>query len=99
MKLTEKSLEKYGVDFKVSQEKLIGGIHEALKKIDTNLKVFIDNYPKAASVNNIYPSMKNGEEVDDWTSGFWTGMLWLSYELTYDEKYRKLAEYQLRSFK
>lgn len=99
MKLTEKSLEKYGVDFIVSQEKLIGGIHEALKKIDTNLKVFIDNYPKAASVNNIYPSMKNGEEVDDWTSGFWTGMLWLSYELTYDEKYRKLAEYQLRSFK
>nr|WP_278245904.1 glycoside hydrolase family 88 protein [Ruminiclostridium cellobioparum] len=34
----------------------------------------------------------------DWTS-FWTGMLWLAYEVTGDERYRNTAEVQLSSYK
>ncbi|MFN8469624.1 MAG: glycoside hydrolase family 88 protein [Caldilineaceae bacterium] len=34
----------------------------------------------------------------DWTPGFWTGMLWLAYELTGDERYRQGAEQQLPSY-
>ncbi|WP_197053950.1 glycoside hydrolase family 88 protein [Cetobacterium sp. ZWU0022] len=83
----------------LSKEKLFYGIHEALKKIDKNLYNFIDTYPKAASVNNVYSGMKNGLDGDDWVSGFWTGMLWLSYEITQNNEYRKLAEYQLKDYK
>lgn len=35
----------------------------------------------------------------DWTSSFWTGMLWLAYEVTGDERYRNTAEVQLSSYK
>jgi unsaturated chondroitin disaccharide hydrolase len=66
-----------------------------LKQIDRNLEVFTDTYPAPASVNHVYPGIDNIE----WTSSFWTGMLWLAYELTGDAKYRKAAEYQLASYK
>ncbi|MDF2636025.1 MAG: glucuronyl hydrolase, partial [Pelosinus sp.] len=35
----------------------------------------------------------------EWTEGFWTGMLWLAYDVTKDEKYRQIAKAQLKSFK
>lgn len=66
-----------------------------LKKIDENLSVFIEKFPAPASVNNIYPSIGN----TDWTSCFWTGMLWLAYEVTGEEKYRTVAELQIASYK
>ena len=43
---------------------------------------------------NKYPIIENIE----WTDGFWTGMLWLAYEYTNDEKYRKLADKNVQSF-
>lgn len=30
--------------------------------------------------------------IDDWTSGFFPGTMWLDYDLTKDEKWKKLAE-------
>ena len=35
----------------------------------------------------------------DWIPGFWTGMLWLSYELTGDEIFRAIAEAQFDDYK
>ncbi|MGF7031504.1 hypothetical protein J2T17_002415 [Paenibacillus mucilaginosus] len=35
----------------------------------------------------------------EWTSSFWTGMLWLAYEITGDVKYCNVAEIQLESYK
>lgn len=66
-----------------------------LKRIDDNLETFTYKFPASASVNNVYPAIENTE----WTSSFWTGMLWLAYEITGDEKYRKVAEIQVKSFK
>ena len=40
-------------------------------------------YPN--SVNNFYPLMDNTE----WTNGFWTGEIWLAYELTKDEAFKE----------
>lgn len=99
MELSIQAREKYSEKFTLSKEDLLFGIHEALKIVDKNSKVFIDTYPRAASVNNIYPATKNAEDFDDWTVGFWTGMLWLSYELTNNEKYKKIAKYQLKGYK
>ncbi|WP_028611559.1 glycoside hydrolase family 88 protein [Paenibacillus harenae] len=66
-----------------------------LKKVDENLETFTYKYPAPASENNIYPAIDNIE----WTSSFWTGMLWLAYEVTGDMKYRNVAEIQLESYK
>lgn len=65
-----------------------------IKKIDENLDEFTYKFPAAASENNVYPATENV----GWTTGFWTGILWLAYEYTGDEKYRKVAEIQCESF-
>ncbi len=78
----------------LTKEYCQNAIKLVLKKIDQNMEMFKDKYPAPASVNNIYPAIDN----IDWTSSFWTGMLWLAYEVSGDEKYRKAAENQLISY-
>lgn len=79
----------------ITKEYCEKAIQFVLKKIDENLDTFTHKFPAAASVNNVYPAVEN----TCWTSSFWTGMLWLAYEVTGDEKYRKVAEIHLQSFK
>ncbi len=69
-------------------------IDDILVKMEENLPLFTDKFPAPTSVNNIYSAIEN----IDWTSSFWTGMLWLAYEVTGAEKYRLVAEIQLKSF-
>ncbi|QQZ61305.1 glycoside hydrolase family 88 protein [Paenibacillus sonchi] len=66
-----------------------------LERIDGNLLQFTDSFPAASSHNLIYSGTGNV----DWTTGFWNGILWLAYEATNEEKYRKAAEHQLASFR
>lgn len=33
-----------------------------------------------------------GDDIHRWTNSFWTGMLWLTYEETHDERFKKWAE-------
>lgn len=70
-------------------------IKHVLAKIDQNLDIFTHKVPRPASIDGVYPPIDN----IDWTASFWTGMLWLAYEVTGDEKYRKVAEIQVESFK
>jgi len=69
-------------------------IEFVIGKIDENLEKFTHVFPSSASVDNVYQGVQNVE----WTTSFWTGMLWLAYEFTGDDKYRKIAEIQLESF-
>lgn len=69
-------------------------IDRALASIDRNLAHFGDAFPMPSSVQGIYPAMGNTE----WTNGFWTGMLWLAYELTGASRYRDAALRQVRGF-
>ena len=87
--------EKYETAPELTQEMLKEAFNQALKKIDEHLDTFTYKFPAAASVNNVYPAIDN----TCWTGSFWTGMLWLAYEVTGNEKYRKVAEIQLESFK
>jgi unsaturated chondroitin disaccharide hydrolase len=66
-----------------------------LFKIDQNLEAFTSQFPSASSQNLVYSAIDNVE----WTTGFWTGMLWLGYEYTGEEKYRRVAEKHVKSFK
>lgn len=43
------------------------------------------------TINGVHDD-RQGEQVGWWTNGFWGGMMWLMYEATGNEEYRKTAE-------
>lgn len=69
-------------------------IERALARIDRALPSFPGDFPAPSSEGLIYPAVGNVE----WTNGFWTGMLWLAWELTGENRYRNAAELQVDSF-
>ncbi len=84
-----------------SQSQFKQSLDFVLKRIDANLETFTYKFPSANSVNLVYEPVENASTVhaSDWTSGFWTGMIWLAYELTGDPKYRHAGDIQVESFK
>jgi unsaturated chondroitin disaccharide hydrolase len=84
-------LEPSGLNRRFAEE----AVQFVLDRIDTNLQTFTDRFPAASSRGLVYPP----EDNTDWTTGFWTGMLWLAFELTGNSKYRCTAEIHLESFK
>ena len=78
----------------MNKTELEQAIEFCINKVDTGLKYFKDCYPSGASTNGIYPPEAN----TNWTSGFWTGMIWLAYEFTGDEKYKEAGLRQVRDF-
>lgn len=72
------------------QEALARGIvqtHKALESLGTAFK-------SAVSKDGRYYGTSQG----DWTEGFYTGELWLAYEITGEEKFKNLALEQVESF-
>ncbi len=69
-------------------------LDDAVKIVKENLSVFTDKFQSSNSFNGFYEATENVE----WTTGFWTGVIWLSYEHTVDEAFRKAAEVQVESF-
>jgi unsaturated chondroitin disaccharide hydrolase len=67
----------------------------ALAKVEANLPAFRAAYPAPASVNNVYPAVANIE----WTSSFWTGMLWQAWEATGRDLFRAAAAGQLADYR
>lgn len=76
-------------DFDLPKEKLEFALKEALKKLDLGIESFGGSlFPSESSKENVYAPIMNDS---GWGQGFWTGMLWHAYELTGDEKYKKVA--------
>lgn len=69
-------------------------IEDAMMKIRNNVERFGDRFPHVSD-NGKYELNNN----EDWTNGFWSGMLWLSYEYSGDEFYREAARRTVESFK
>lgn len=86
--------ERYLNNGLISEEKIDMAIKNCLRKVDKNITKLGELFPTPATFNNAYKPMPNTE----WTNGFWTGILWLCYEITNDEKYRNLAEKNVNSF-
>jgi len=78
----------------MDRQLLLRATAQVLLSIDRNLQHFGDDFPAPSTVGQVYPAIGNVE----WTSGFWTGMLWLAYELSGAPHYRAAAERQVRSF-
>ena len=79
----------------LTKDEVKEAIENAIKQIDKNIVYFRDDFPSSATKNNKYEIIDNIE----WTDGFWTGLLWLAYEYTNNEKYRAVAERNIESFK
>lgn len=64
------------------------------EQILRNLPEFTHRFQKAYSEDNFYKPIEN----NDWTTGFWTGEIWLAYEFSGDERLKRSAEIQMESF-
>ena len=69
-------------------------IKEAVAVNRHYLAPFTDSFRYSHSEDNFYAPSENVE----WTTGFWTGELWLSYELSGDEAFKDAALKQVDSF-
>jgi len=82
----------------IEREKLLEELQNAqrwvINMIDRNLSDFGDRFPGETCKNGYYPLTDNVE----WTSSFWTGQLWLAWEMTGDDQYRHAADKHVRSF-
>lgn len=89
-----KNQDRYKTSSPISKKQIEEAIEIVLTKLDNNMEKFGVNFPSSASNNLVYEITENKE----WTSSFWTGMLWLAYELTQNQKYTSLAQEHLKSF-
>lgn len=67
---------------------------QVLELISRNLADFGEKFPAETCVAGYYPLTDNVE----WTTSFWTGQLWLAWEMSGDEKFRAMAKKNVRSF-
>lgn len=78
----------------IEKDKLDLALGKALKIIDRNIKVFKGVFPGNHPKDSRYPH----DGHMSWIEGFWPGILYLSYELTGDDKYYNAAESYIDSF-
>lgn len=72
----------------------------ALNIVERNMEKFAsgDEFPSEYN-NGHYMVFKNGDPKGGiWMEGFWTGQLWLCYELTGNKKFSELAEKNVNDF-
>lgn len=71
-------------------------IEGALRVISGNIDRFGTSFPLTSTQGDrVYRLTSN----NDWTEGFWTGLLWLSYEYSRDTRFRDAALQALDSFR
>lgn len=80
---------------KMTKAILEKAIDHALKKIDKLWDDVHGNFASHAGINNIYSEEQN---VAGWNTGFFTGLLWLAYEVSGNEKYKERALSHVASF-
>ncbi|MFR1833967.1 MAG: glycoside hydrolase family 88 protein [Lachnospiraceae bacterium] len=66
----------------------------AVSIVRQNLKEFTHSFKSSNSFDNFFEPTENVE----WTTGFWTGCIWLAYEHTGDEAFKEAALIQAQSF-
>ena len=75
----------------------------ALATVRGNIAAFGDRYPDDTTRDGVYPPRPATNRFPEganrgWTTSFWPGMLWLSWELTGEEEFRTAASSHVMSF-
>ena len=91
MAQTFENLQKYPG---TSEDMIQKAIAQATEIVKGNLADFTDFFQSPNTENGFYWQTENVE----WTTGFWTGVVWLAYELTKDEAFKKTGEIHVDSF-
>lgn len=78
----------------IAPEEVQEALDGACRQVLAALPEFTDKFQMPASENGFYKPMGN----EDWTSGFWTGEIWLAYEHNGAKELRDAAEIQVDSF-
>ncbi len=65
-----------------------------VQKLKRNMKLYGEAYPAPSTKDGKYPIIENRE----WTTSFWTGMLWIAYEFSKDNEFLELAKTNTESF-
>lgn len=78
-------------------------LEAALRTVAQNVAIFGAGYPDDTTFADVYRPRPARDERPEgsnhgWTTSFWPGMLWLSYELTGDEAYRLAGELHVQGF-
>lgn len=77
------------------QKKYIEGLFEyCLERVDNGIDRYRRGFFPVEGERHLYNVCSNG----GWTNGFWTGMVWLAYEMTGDNKYLEAANDNIESF-
>lgn len=84
----ENSADKLNIDV------IEDAINTAVCKVKQNIIKLGYEFPSASTSNGLYKVTSN----DDWTNGFWTGILWLCYENTHESVFKNLALKNIKSF-
>ena len=89
---------QFSIDFEqypaIDQQSVAEALSHACQVIKHNLSTFTHSSQMHSSINNFYQACEN----DHWTSGFWTGTIWLAYENTQDEAFKESGLVQVESF-
>lgn len=94
MKLTDKVRKNWEQMPEITSEEIKTALDTACAQIESCLPEFTDKFQNAYSENGFYQPIDNIE----WTTGFWTGEIWLAYEYSGDACLRSAAEIQIKSF-
>lgn len=78
----------------VLRDELGAARSHVLALIGRHLTEFGERFPAETCVKGYYPLTDNVE----WTTSFWTGQLWLAWEMSGDATFREMAEKHVRSF-
>jgi len=84
----------------ITKEEIEKALEFSKKQVVANLPEFTYKFQKAYSENNFYQPIENNY----WTTGFWTGEIWLAYEWAKEngdpeaEKLKEAAMIQVESF-
>lgn len=88
----KKRLMKYN---KLSKEEIRHYLDDAIVKVNRLIeKVGNDGFLHTNSRNGLYPKALN----DQWTNGFWTGIIWQMYLYTKNEKYFNIGKIHTKLF-
>ncbi|MEG2700326.1 MAG: glucoronyl hydrolase, partial [Hungatella sp.] len=69
-------------------------LNQAAAIVKENLKEYTQKFESSNTINGFYDATENVE----WTTGFWTGVIWLAYEYTGEACFLDSGSIQVDSF-
>ena len=88
------ALEKLEKNPEITDSEVEAALDAASAQVIRNLPKFTHCFQKAYSENGFYQPTENR----DWTTGFWTGEIWLAYEHTKNPALKEAGEIQMKDF-